>query len=83
MGGVAGSTAGKWNRKVEALEMGGGLTFTQQGTSIRNKCCVCAQQGQAEEEEEEENRGGRFKDKQKGHLHVWSAERIDKEAGKG
>lgn len=67
------------HRTEEALEMGGVLTFTQQGTSIRNKCCVCVQQGNAEKE----NGEFRFKDKQKGHLHVWPAERKDEETSTG
>lgn len=36
---AAGSKNGKWN--IKRLWGGGGLTFIQQGASIRNKCCVC------------------------------------------
>lgn len=60
------------------------LTFTQQGVSIKNKCCVCVQQGNIEKLGRKMEKA-RFKDKQKGHLHVFcmSAQRKDKESCTG
>lgn len=37
----------KWNIKGCCW---GGVTFIQQGASMKNKCCVCVEQGNEEEE---------------------------------